>query len=230
MSIGIAPPARGGAAQNESIGRRTAALGILVAVCTLRRSASAEEREPLAGKTLDAALAEIARVRRTIRTMRADFTQERKLRLLSTVVRSTGKLASVAPDRLRWELAPPDDVIYWVGPEGLSYRTKSSKANVPAAGANVARALGDLRALLGGDLAGLGERYVLGGSRGPADLEITGSARDPKSTVRAFGITLDKTLAVPLRARLVEGKADNVDLVFANAQINVPIDAATMRP
>ena len=93
--------------------------------------------------------------------MRASFTQERKLTLLATTVKSTGELAYVAPERLRWELAPPDDIVYLIGPEGLSYRTKSSHATVPQAGANIAKALSDLRALLGGDLAQLRERYVL---------------------------------------------------------------------
>jgi len=187
-------------------------------------------REKVEGERLDALLADIAKARRNVRTLKAGFTQERKLTLLATTVKSTGQLAFVAPDRLRWELAAPDDVVYWVGPEGLSYRTKSSSATVPQGGANVAKALADLRALLGGDLAQLRERYVLGGSRGEADVEVTGTAKDPKASVKAFTLVLDRTMTLPVRARLLEGKNDAIEITFSNAVVNAPIDPATMRP
>jgi outer membrane lipoprotein-sorting protein len=190
----------------------------------------AEARERLEGAKLDALLAEIAKARKGVRTMRASFTQERTLTLLATTVKSTGELAYVAPDRLRWELAPPDDVVYFIGPEGLSYRTRSSKATVPSAGANVSRALADLRALLGGDLALLKDRYVLSGSRGAGDVEVSGVAKDKAASVTAFTMTLDKTLVLPVRARLLEGKSDAIDIAFSNPQLNVPIDPALMRP
>jgi outer membrane lipoprotein-sorting protein len=190
----------------------------------------ADGRERLEGDKLDPLLADIARARRGVRTMRASFTQERKLTLLATTVKSTGELAYVAPERLRWELAPPDDIVYLIGPEGLSYRTKSSHATVPQSGANIAKALSDLRALLGGDLAQLRERYVLSGSRGPSDVEIAGTAKDKTASVRAFTLVLDKTLVLPVKAKLIEGKSDAIEITFSNAQINVPIDPATMKP
>lgn len=184
----------------------------------------------LDGAQLDALLAEIARARRGLRTLRARFTQDRKIRLLATTVRSTGELFYVAPDRLRWELAPPDDVIYWIGPEGLSYRTRSSKGTMPAGAANVARTLGDVRALLTGDLGSLRQRYELSGARGEGDVTLEGTARDPAASVRAFSLALDKRLVVPLRARLVEGKNDTIDLAFSDAKADAPIDPALMRP
>ncbi|HSO35994.1 MAG TPA: hypothetical protein VLT33_25880, partial [Labilithrix sp.] len=119
--------------------------------------------------------------------------------------------------------------VYFIGPEGLSYRTRSSKATVPQAGANVSKALGDLRALLGGDLALLKDRYVLSGARG-ADIEVSGIARDKNANVRGFTLTLDKSLVTPLHARLLEGKTDTIEITFSGAQLNIPIDPATMRP
>ena len=187
-------------------------------------------REKLEGAKLDPLLADIAKARKGVRTMRASFTQERKLTLLATTVKSTGELAYVAPDRLRWELAPPDDVVYFIGPEGLSYRTRSSRATVPSTGANIAKALADLRALLGGDLGALRDRYVLSGSRGANDVEIAGTAKDKTASVRAFTLVLDKSLVLPVKAKLIEGKSDAIEITFSNAQVNVPIDPATMKP
>jgi outer membrane lipoprotein carrier protein len=169
-------------------------------------------------------------VRKGMKTMKATFTQERKLTLLATSVKSTGNLAFVAPDRLRWELDAPDNVIYWIGPEGLSYRTKSSSATAAPKGAAIANALADVRALLGGDLSSLKERYVLGGTRRADDAEITGTAKDPKASVKSFVLVLAKDLTVPVRARLVEGKSDAIDITFANTQVNVPVEPVTMKP
>lgn len=188
-------------------------------------------REELAPEKLEVLLADLARARRATKTLRASFTQERKLTLLATTVKSTGSLAFVAPDRLRWELLPPDDVTYWVTPEGLSYRTKSSRATVPSGGANVARALADVRALLTGDVKALEQRYALAGAKVPEGFELRGTAKDAKTTsVRAFTLVVDKELVRPVRARLVEGKSDTIDLAFTNVSVDAPIDPATMRP
>lgn len=183
-----------------------------------------------ADEPLDALLADVARARKGMKTMKATFTQERKLTLLATSVKSTGNLSYVAVDRLRWELDAPDNVIYWIGPEGLSYRTKSSSATAAPRGAAIANALADVRALLGGDLSALKERYVMAGTRRADEAEITGTARDPKASVKSFVLVLGKDLTVPLRARLVEGKSDAIDITFANTQINVPVDPVTMKP
>jgi len=187
-------------------------------------------REKLEGPKLDALLTDIAKARKDVRTLRAAFTQERRITLLATSVKSRGELLFGAPDRLRWDLAPPDDVVYFVGPEGLTYKTKASSATVPSGGANVARALGDVRALLTGDLGALRERYVLSASRTPADVEITGAAKDKNASVRSFTLVLDKGLVVPVRARLIEGKNDTIDLVFSNVVVNGPIDPKQLRP
>lgn len=192
--------------------------------------AGAPAREKLEGAKLDAVLSDVTRARKDLTTLRANFVQERRITLLATTVKSTGELTCVTPDRLRWDLAPPDDVVYFVGPEGLSYKTKSSSATVPSGGANVARALGDLRALLTGDLGQLRERYSLVGSRGPADLEITGTAKDKNASVRSFTLVLDKGLVMPIRARLIEGKNDSIDLSFSNVVVNVPVAPARLRP
>lgn len=191
--------------------------------------AGANTEEVVEGPRLTALLAEIGKARRGVTSMRASFTQERTLTLLATSVKSNGQLFVVAPDRIRWELAAPDDVVYWVGPEGLAYRSKSGGATAPKS-ANVGRALADVRALLTGDIAALGERYVLRGTRNATTVTILGDARDARATVKSFRLVLDKGLVLPRSARLVEGKSDTIDLVFSNAAVNVPVDPALMRP
>lgn len=192
--------------------------------------AGAPARETLDGAKLDGVLSDIAKARSSVTTMRASFTQERKITLLATTVSSTGEMTYAAPDRLRWDLAAPDDIVYFIGPEGLSYKTKSSTATVPAQGASVAKALTDVRALLGGDLSTLKDRYTLSGSRSSSDVEIDGTAKDPKASVRGFVLVLDKGLVKPMRAQLLEGKSDRVDLRFSSVTTNEKIDPAKLRP
>lgn len=204
---------------------------------TLTTASSAEPTSSdskVEGAAFDELLTSIATARKNTKSLRASFTQERKITLLATTVRSKGELLAALPDRLRWDLAPPDDIVYFVGPEGLAYKTKSSSASVPASGAKVGRALGDLRALLTGDLARLRDRYVLEGFKDAAtgQVEIRGTLKptDGAGGVRAFALVLDKGLVIPLRARLVEGKNDSVELTFTNVVVNGPVNAASLRP
>src|SRR5208337_4728980 len=95
-------------------------------------------RVVLAADPLDDLLARIARARAPIRTMQGPFTQTRTIGLLATDVRSTGTLVLVRPDRLRWELAPPDQVVFFVGPEGLAYRGPHDHARMPNGNARIA--------------------------------------------------------------------------------------------
>ena len=220
---------------------RELVLGIVLAstafatTALVTKQSSAQEdagapREKLEGAKLDELLADVAKARKDVKTLRAAFTQDRRITLLATSVKSRGELLFGAPDRLRWDLAPPDDVVYFIGPEGLTYRTKSSSATVPAGGANVARALGDVRALLTGDLAALRERYTLTASRTATEVEIAGAAKDKNASVKSFTLVLDKGLVVPRRARLLEGKNDTIDLVFSNVVVNGPVDPRRLRP
>lgn len=186
--------------------------------------------EKLEGAKLDALLGDIATARKKLRSLKANFTQERKMVLLAATVKSSGNMTQVGADRLRWELGAPDDVVYWVGPEGLSYRTKSSKATLPESSAKVARGLSDLRALLGGDLGALRERYRLDAVRSDGEVTIHGAAKDAAATIRGFTLVLAKDLVSPRRARLQEGKSDTVDIAFSGVVLDAAVDPALMRP
>lgn len=219
-------------------GSRRAFLGALAALSFSRR-ARAEDggappppRTPVTGEALRALLAEIARARKPVRTLTSRFTQERVLSLFSTRVRSTGRVVMVGPERLRWELAPPDEVVYWITPDGIAYRTPKSSAALPATGqsAKVALALADLRAMIGGDLGALGARYDLAASRSAAEVSVTGAARDKAARVRAFEIVTAPDLVRPLRAKIFEGKSDVTEITFLDARVDDKVDPALVRP
>jgi hypothetical protein len=185
-----------------------------------------------ADDALDGLLARIARARAPVHTLQGPFTQTRSIGLLSTDVRSSGTLVLVRPDRLRWELAPPDSVVFFVGPEGLAYRGPHGEGRMPASGPRIAGALDDLRTLLGGDLARLRERWdlrVLRDDATGAELEATGRPGAP-SQLRSLRFALAPDLVRPTRAVLVEGPRDRTVIEFGALVVDGPVDPARMRP
>ena len=189
-------------------------------------------RAALAGDSLDDLLARIARARAPVRTMQGPFTQTRTIGLLATDVRSTGALILVRPDRLRWELAAPDDVTFFVGPEGLSYRGAHGSGSQLPPDARIAGALDDLRTLLGGDLTRLRERWdlkLLRDDASGAELEATPRATAP-SPLRSMRFALARDLVRPTRAVLVEGPRDRTIIDFGALVVDAPVDPAKMRP
>lgn len=179
---------------------------------------------------LDDALADIAKARAKLQTLQGPFVQERTIALLASKVKSTGKLWMVRPDRLRWELEPPDAAVYWVLPDGLAYKTKSGKGKV-AKGAQgpLGGVLGDLLILLGGDLAELKGRYELALiKRDGKSLVIHATPKDKaiaKSTKR-IELSLGADPAVLEKVVLVEAGDDRSEITFGALTRNAPVDPA----
>lgn len=179
----------------------------------------------------DVLLTRVAKARASLKTLRGPFTQSRKIGLLATEVKSSGTLMLVRPDRLRWELGSPDDVVYWIVPEGLAYKSKNGQGRVRGESVRVAAALGDLRALLGGDLASLRKRYDLVGRTeedGSAVFEATPKAKG--SGLRKIEFALAADLVRPTRATLVESEKDRVVITFGTLERDVAIDSSLMKP
>jgi hypothetical protein len=208
---------------------------VLAASAGFAAAAVVAPRAGRAAGPIDDLLARIARARSSVRTLKGPFTQTRTIGLLSTDVRSIGTLALVRPDRLRWELAPPDAVTFWIGPEGLAYRSQHGQGSMPASSARIAASLQDLHALLGGDLGKLSDRWNLTLLRDEASgAEIEARARSASSgssgAPRTIRFTLAPDLVRPVRALLVEGEHDRTSVEFGEVAVNAPIEDSAMRP
>jgi hypothetical protein len=202
------------------IARRTF-LASVAAIAAMPRLARAADG-------LDAALADIAKAREKLKTLQGPFTQERTVSLLATKVTSTGRIALVRPDRLRWELLPPDAATYWVLPDGLAYATKSGSGKIgKGAQGPLGGVLQDLLILLGGDLALLKGRYALTLVRRDATaIVLHAEPRDPalaKSTKRVE-LEMAADPSTLKRVSIVEAGGDRSDIVFGALVRDVPID------
>ncbi len=166
----------------------------------------------------------IAEARAPVRTLQGPFTQTRVIGLLAADVRSHGTMTLVRPDRLRWRLDPPDDVTFFVGPSGLSYRSAHGGGSVPEASAKVAAALDDMRTLLGGNLEHLAQRWILKVVRDDATgAEIEATPKDPGAALRSMRFALAPDLVRPTRAVLVESAHDRTTIEFGNLVVNGPV-------
>ena len=214
----------------ESVRRRVflkglaGAAGFALATRVAPRSARADE--------LDDVLARVASSRASLRTLVGPFTQVRKIGLLSSEVRSTGVMTLVRPDRLRWELAAPDDVVYWITPEGLAYKSKNGQGQVRGANARIAATLDDLRTVLAGDLGALRARYdlrLVSSNESGAAFEAVPRA-GASAPVSRIAFSLASDLVRPVRATLVEGPRDRSDIIFGELQRDAEVDPAIVRP
>lgn len=177
----------------------------------------------------------ITRARAGLKSAVARFTQVRTVGLLATDVKSQGTMTVVTPDRLRWDLAPPDAVTYWIGPEGIAYRTEKGvvKAGKEAAG-RFGAVLTDLLVFLGGDLAKLEARYAVRiPSRekdGALNLVAEPRTDEVKKLVRVVRVQTTPELWSVRRVEIEEAGGDATVLEFGPAQRDPRIDPATMRP
>jgi outer membrane lipoprotein-sorting protein len=194
--------------------------------------AAADDADACSPDRLEHAMADIAKARATVTTLSGPFTQDRTIGLLAAKVHSTGSLTLVRPGRLRWELAAPDDVTYWISPEGIAYRSPAGQGSVPIANQRMAAALDDLRLLRGGDLGGLRGRYDLTGTCHAVDPIVFRAV--PKATTaasfREIRFTLAPDLVAPLSVTIVEGPRDRTEIHFGPLRANVPVPPEVMSP
>jgi len=181
---------------------------------------------------VDSLLVRIASARAGVHSLRGPFVQTRTIGLLATDVRSTGMLTLVRPDRLRWELSPPDAITFWIGPEGLSYRDAHGQARLPATTAKLSGSLDDLRTLLAGDPSRLRERWDLRLVRDDASgAELEATPRAPGTTsLQSLRFALAPDLVRPTRVVLAEGPRDRTVIEFGALVVDGPIDPESMRP
>jgi Outer membrane lipoprotein carrier protein LolA len=204
----------------------------LVSGCTWLAGTLLGSRQAEADGALDDLLARIGKARAPVRTLRGRFDQTRTIGLLASEVRSHGTMILVRPDRLRWDLDPPDDVTFWMGPQGLAYRTAHGRGTLPDAKARVVTALEDMRTLLGGDLLKLRDRWSLKVVRDDSTgAEIEAASREPAGGgFRSLRFALSANLAQPKRVELVESANDRTTIEFGFLAVNLPVDDALMRP
>ncbi|HMY19376.1 MAG TPA: outer-membrane lipoprotein carrier protein LolA, partial [Polyangium sp.] len=139
----------------------------------------------------------------------------------------------VLPDRLRWELRPPDAVTYWIGPEGFSFATPQGSTKVgKAAAGRFGAVLGDLMILLGGDLEQLRARYELTvpGRKDGVTLRAVPKAEEVKKHVKRIEMRSGSELWSIREITIEEQSGDLSVIRFGKMERDVRVDPAKMVP
>jgi len=177
---------------------------------------------------IDDKLAAIARARANMKTLVGPFTQIATVGLLRSQVQSSGTLYLQYPNRLRWELGPPDSVTYWVAPEGLAYRGLHGSGRIPAGSVEHAD-VDALRALLGGDVTTLRARFDVreapSQAGGPA---FDCTPKDPSAKLKRLTFELDADLVRPKRALIVYDNRNQTSIAFGELRRDAAIDPALL--
>lgn len=205
----------------------------LAVLSTAAAGATLSLGSPARADEVSEALARIAKARSSLKTLTVPFTQERTIGLLASTVKSEGELTMVRPDRLRWELKAPDAVTYWITPEGFSYATASGGASVgKAAAQRFAAVLGDLTALVGGDLESLRKRYDLAvpSTSDGIVLVATPRADDVKKHIKSLELVTTPDLVDLRRITIEEKNGDRSVITFGKAVRDAAVDPAKMAP
>lgn len=179
------------------------------------------------------ALGEIKKARAGLKTLVGPFVQERTIGLLATTVKSDGEVTMVLPDRLRWELKPPDAVTYWIGPDGFSFSTPQGSTKVgKAAAGRFGAVLGDLMILLGGDLEKLRARYdfKVPSRKDGITLRAVPKAEDVKKHVKRIEMRSGPELWTIREITIEEQSGDLSVIRFGKMVRDVRVDPSKMAP
>lgn len=178
-------------------------------------------------------LAEVKKARAGLKTLVGPFVQERTIGLLATSVKSDGEVTMVLPDRLRWELKPPDAVTYWIGPEGFAFATPRGATSVgKAAAGRFGSVLADLMILLGGDLEKLRTRYELSvpSRKDGVTLRAIPKAEEVKKHIRRIEMRSGTELWMIREVTIEEQSGDLSVIRFGKMERDVRVDPAKMVP
>lgn len=209
--------------------KRRTFLGLVIATAAAGLSES-----PARADDVSDALAAITKARASLKNMVGSFEQERTMGLLATTVKSTGKMTMVRPDRLRWELAPPDEAIYWITPKGLSFKMPHSHGTVPKGSVeSFGAVLSDLLIFLGGDLEKLRARYAVTIPKRDASgltLVAKPTAADVQKRVKSLEMTAGPELWTVKSFTIEEPSGDRSVIRFVKLERDVAVDMRTMDP
>jgi outer membrane lipoprotein-sorting protein len=146
-------------------------------------------------------------------------------------VQSNGTFYLQYPNRLRWDLGPPDSVTYWIAPEGAAYRGLHGAGRVPPSTREQAD-VDALRAVLGGDPSALRTRFdvreVASDTTGPAFECTPKQSNQGALRLRKVTFALDADLVRPRRASIVYDDRNQNDIAFGELRRDVPIDPALL--
>ena len=207
----------------KRINIRHYAITAVMLLCSLSTSAqtrtTAEEQKQILER-IDQAASEM-------KTMQCDFTQTKSMALLSTEMKSNGKMYFQSPSKLRWQYLAPYDYTFILNNDQVQLKSTKSTKNIDVKGNKMFRQITDiiLNCITGAGLKNSSDFTV--------ELYKTGSTyfakmypkkKELKQIYQVIEVQFNTELTMVTSVKMAEKSGDATIVKLINVQTNGPID------
>jgi outer membrane lipoprotein-sorting protein len=186
----------------------------------------------IADGPLDTLVDEVRSARRGVRAVDATFEQEKTMPLFSETVRARGRLRMLGSDRLRWDVDPPDASSFVFDRGTVAFRGPDGHVEALGGTGLFGAVLGDLGAILGGDLRALETRYRLtasAGAGGAVTLVAIPREESLRRSVTEIRVEFARDRRVLKTLVLVEPSGDRATIRFTRFDTSANVSADAFR-
>lgn len=164
----------------------------------------------------------------TLKTLRADFIQERHIALFLDTLNSGGILSFKRPDKLRWELTEPyRTIMLFNNNEVAKFRIEKGTIEKANFGMEdlLRGVLGQIISILKGDFSKSMEAYNMEVLEGDGYLlKLTPKSERMAKTIHSLELLFDEKSLNMTQIIIREPQNDFMKIIFSNQRINEPIN------
>lgn len=178
---------------------------------------------------LPALLERVKEQQKNLRSLEAQFVQQRESSMLAAPEEAKGQFSYQAPDRVRWEYNSPKAMTVVILGEQMTtwYRdlNRADKVNVGKYSGQVLRYLG-----ASGSLEALGQYFNTSlvqpkDPKEPFRLELVPRFARIAKRIKSMTLWIDRSRYLPVRLSYVEADGDRTDYTFLDLRLNEAIPA-----
>lgn len=213
-------------------GMRTRLLSAALVIATLLAAPTGAATPAKASQTLDSVLKEVQKRQAAVKTLQAEFVQEKSLALLSQPQVSRGSFAYEKPDKVLWRYAEPTPVTMVIADGRMTtWYPKLSRAETIEVGRfqdrifkymGAANAIGELSTWF---------NFRFSDRKGDTTWKLELLPKTSQVSKRMKGITIwiDRQSYLTTKFEYVEGDGDVTRYEFTSIRVNEPVPPSTFK-
>ena len=177
----------------------------------------------------EAMLRDLGTASDAVRTLRAEFVQEKHVAIVRDVLRSSGTFFLDKSGRIAWIVRDPEPLRVVIRKDGVFAGGKPIAPEGAAAGVSPLPMIEGMSDVFAGLSPKTAKAFDVT-SLGPDHLRLVPRSPELARWVSAIDITLDAKTKTPGRVRLEEPGGDVTDIVFRDVVVNPALDDAAFAP
>ncbi|MCM2313899.1 MAG: outer membrane lipoprotein carrier protein LolA [Thermoanaerobaculia bacterium] len=202
-----------------------------IALCLAALAPESRAAAPAAA-TLDQVLKEVQKRQSAVKTLQADFTQQKTLALLAEPQRSSGTFAYEKPDKVRWNYAAPNPVMMLIADGRMTtFYPRLGRAETLEVGRfqdRIFKYMGAGNAI--GELATwFNFRFSDRKGEPTWKLDLVPKTSQVAKRVKSITIWIDRSSYMTSKFEYVEADGDTTLYEFSSIRVNEPVPAAAFK-